>query len=227
MDCTEEERNAFPVERSLMVDKQIAARGVRDERVLSVMRNTPRHLFVPRVQWLDAYKDCALPIACEQTISQPYMVAAMTEMLRIAPGAKILEIGTGSGYQAAVLAQLAGTVVTIERHPALAREACALLESLGCTNVRVIADDGSPGFPEEAPYDGIVVTAGAPTVPPSLPAQLAEGGRLVVPVGNEKIQDIVTIVRRGDLYEQEHGMACRFVPLIGKQGWREGHLFIT
>ena len=150
----------------------------------------------------------------------------MTEMLRIAPGAKILEIGTGSGYQAAVLAQLAGTVVTVERHPALAREARALLESLGCANVRVIADDGSSGFPEEAPYDGILVTAGAPAVPPALPGQLAEGGRLVVPVGNEKIQDIVTIVRRGDLYEQEHGMACRFVPLIGKQGWREGHLFV-
>lgn len=205
-----------------MVETQIIARRIQNAEVISVMQNTPRHLFIPHIHRGDAYGDHALPIACDQTISQPYMVALMTEMLRISKDARLLEIGTGSGYQTAILAQLAATVVSIERHQSLAQEARERLDALGYVNVRILVADGSAGLPEEAPYDGVLVTAAAPRVPPDIPGQLSEGGRLVVPVGNLKIQELVTVIRHGDAYEWEHGMACRFVPLIGGQGWNAG-----
>lgn len=216
-----EEKDACQAARCSMVETQIVARGVTDARVIAAMRTTPRHLFLPRSRSEDAYGDRALPIDCGQTISQPYMVAVMTEMLQIPLHARVMEIGTGSGYQTAVLAQIADRVVTIERHRALAGEARALLTELGYANVRFIAADGSTGFPDEAPYDGILITAGAPRVPDALLGQLAEGGRLVAPVGNEQVQNLVTVIRQGNAYQYEHGMSCRFVPLVGAQGWNK------
>lgn len=219
MPISEEEITAFQEERLRMVESQIIRRGVRDSQVLSAMRATPRHLFVAEGWRAEAYADHPLPIACDQTISQPYIVAAMTEMLQLRPGGTVLEIGTGSGYQAAILARIAGKVISIERHAVLAKQAAAVLAELGYGNVCVIVGDGSLGCPEEAPYDGIVVTAGTPHVPPALLPQLSEGGRLVVPVGNSQVQTLFTVVRHGDRYSREEGMSCRFVPLVGAQGW--------
>lgn len=219
MPFSEEERSAFQQERQHMVETQIIRRGVEDAAVIEAMRLTPRHLFVPASWRPEAYTDRPLPIDCDQTISQPYMVAVMTEMLRLGPEATVLEIGTGSGYQAAILARIAGKVVTIERHETLARKAAAILADLGHANVRVVTGDGSLGFPDGAPYDGIIVTAGAPRIPPALPPQLSEGGRLVAPVGNSLVQTLFTLVRRQDRFSWEHGISCRFVPLVGVQGW--------
>jgi protein-L-isoaspartate(D-aspartate) O-methyltransferase len=175
----------LPDARERMVTTQLAGRGVRDPRVLGAMRDVPRHLFVPEAVARDAYEDRPLPIGEGQTISQPYMVAAMTAALAPGPADRVLEVGTGSGYQAAILARLARSVVTIERHPALAARARAAMDALGITNVRVVVGDGSNGYPDEAPYDRILVTAGAPAVPESLKEQLADGGRLVIPVGRK------------------------------------------
>jgi protein-L-isoaspartate(D-aspartate) O-methyltransferase len=208
--------------REQMVAKQIAARGVTDPRVLSVMREVPRHVFVAVGLQPEAYEDRPLPIGEGQTISQPYMVAAMTAALEPRDSDHILEIGTGSGYQTAILARLARSVVSIERHPRLANRAEQLLASLGITNVRVTVGDGSRGVPAEAPYDRILVTAGAPAVPETLTDQLADGGRLVIPVGSEGYQRLMIIDRHGDRLSDREGEGCVFVPLIGQHGWPEG-----
>jgi len=209
----------LPGARERMVATQIAGRGVTDARVLAAMRDVPRHLFVPETMVGDAYDDRPLPIGEGQTISQPYMVAAMTAVLAPTPTDRVLEVGTGSGYQAAILARLARSVVTIERHPSLAARADATLAALGITNVRVVVGDGSSGYADEAPYERILVTAGAPAVPGPLKAQLADGGRLVMPVGPEALQRVIRIDRQGDLYTEQEGEGCVFVPLIGRYGW--------
>lgn len=202
-----------------MVADQLERRGVRDTRVLDAMRRVPRHLFVLPEQRASAYDDCALPIGNGQTISQPYMVAIMSEALGPVTGTRVLEIGTGSGYQAAILAELAGEVITIERRTELAEAARQRLAALGYKNITVLVADGSSGYAAGAPYSGIAVTAGAPQAPASLRAQLAEGARLVVPIGSQFHQDLVVIERRGDSFVELRGEACVFVPLIGREGW--------
>jgi protein-L-isoaspartate(D-aspartate) O-methyltransferase len=206
-----------------MVAQQLERRGIRDPRVLEVMATTPREAFVPGVPVSVAYDDRALPIDAGQTISQPYMVARMTELLEVEPGDRILEIGTGSGYQAAVLARLGANVTTIERHPDLAEAARERLAALGIDGVDVLVGDGSRGDPEGAPWDGIVVTAGAPSIPAELREQLAVGGRLVIPVGPRSQQELIVVERRGptDWVEWSDG-AVVFVPLVGEAGWAEG-----
>jgi protein-L-isoaspartate(D-aspartate) O-methyltransferase len=205
--------------RERMVATQIAARGVTDSRVLAAMREVPRHLFVPEAVGRDAYDDRPLPIGEGQTISQPYMVAAMSAALAPTPTDRVLEVGTGSGYQAAILARLARSVVTIERHPSLAARAERTLSALGILNVRVVLGDGSKGYPADAPYDRILVTAAAPAVPEPLKSQLADGGRLVMPVGPETLQRLMRINRQADRYTGHEGEGCVFVPLIGEHGW--------
>lgn len=206
-----------------MVDTQIAGRGVRDRAVLAAMRAVPREAFVPPDLAAFAYDDEPLPIGAGQTISQPYVVAAMTAALRLGPGDRVLEIGTGSGYAAAVLSRVAAEVFTIERLPALAEAAARRLADLGYANVRVRQGDGTRGWPEHAPFDGIVATAGGPRVPPSLLAQLAVGGRLVMPVGSlPRFQRLVRVVNvGGDEFPEETLEDVAFVPLIGAEGWPE------
>ena len=205
-----------------MVARQLRRRGIRDERVLEAMATTPREHFVPGVPTSLAYDDRALPIDAGQTISQPYMVARMTELLRLKPGDRVLEIGTGSGYQAAVLARLGAKVTSIERLPDLAEGARAALREVGIEGVDVRVGDGSVGAPDGAPWDGIVVTAAAPSIPDALREQLAEGARLVIPVGPRFQQDLVVVERRGpnDWQEWSDG-AVVFVPLVGEGGWSE------
>jgi protein-L-isoaspartate(D-aspartate) O-methyltransferase len=206
--------------RDDMVTHQLMKRGIRHERVLKAMREVPRHLFVPARCRSMAYEDMPLPIGHDQTISQPLMVAMMTEALRLHGGERVLEIGTGSGYQAAILARLAKVVFTIERISALAAQARATLASLGITNVHVLVADGTLGLPEHAPYDAIVVTAGAPHVPLPLADQLHSDGRLVIPVGDRLDQTLVRVTKTSRGLQTEHLGECRFVPLIGEQGWR-------
>jgi protein-L-isoaspartate(D-aspartate) O-methyltransferase len=202
-----------------MVVGQLQARGIRDSRVLEAMRRVPRHRFVRPGDEYAAYEDRALTIGAGQTISQPYMVATMTEALGIGPASHVLEIGTGSGYQAAVLAEIARDVVTIEVKPDLAEAAEQRFVELGYTNIKLVVADGSLGYPEGSPYDGIIVTAAAPRVPESLKAQLSEGGRLVVPVGTRFQQEVVVVQRQGDSYLERAQDPCVFVPLVGKEGW--------
>lgn len=209
----------LPEARERMVATQIATRGVDDARVLAAMRDVPRHLFVPDDARRDAYEDRPLPIGDGQTISQPYIVAAMTATLAASLTDRVLEIGTGSGYQAAVLARLARSVVTIERHPGLAARAAETLAALGISNVRVVVGDGSLGYPDEAPYERILVTAGAPAIPEALKAQLADGGRLIIPVGSAGFQQLMRVDRHGTLFTEQEGEGCVFVPLIGEHGW--------
>jgi protein-L-isoaspartate(D-aspartate) O-methyltransferase len=208
-------------DRDEMARVQLERRGIADARVLAAMRAVPREWFVPDEVQAQAYADRALPIGSGQTISQPFMVALMTEALGAQPASHLLEVGTGSGYQAAVLSQVAGDVVTIERHPELAAEAERRLEALGCRNVRVVVGDGTEGYPANAPYDGILVTAGAPHVPAALTAQLADGGRLVIPVGTSYQQELLVIERRGNALRETRGEGCVFVPLVGRDGWRD------
>lgn len=205
--------------RLRMVERQIRARGVRDERVLEAMRKVPRHVFVPPDLVDEAYEDHPLSIGKGQTISQPYIVALMTEALELEGNEKVLEVGTGSGYQTAILAELAREVYSIERIPELAREAEARLEDLGYTNVHIKVGNGTLGWPEEAPFDAIMVTAGAPKVPGPLKAQLADGGRLVIPVGSEFHQILYRIKRQKDTFSEEALTSCVFVPLVGEEGW--------
>jgi protein-L-isoaspartate(D-aspartate) O-methyltransferase len=204
-----------------MVERQLVRRGVIDERVLAAFRRVPRETFVPAELAEFAYDDNPLPIGEGQTISQPYVVALMAEAAGIGPEEKVLEVGAGSGYAAAILAELAKEVVTIERHASLAEGARRALQRLGYSNVTVIHGDGSRGFPERAPYDAILVAAGAPAPPGSLKEQLADGGRLIVPVSVDSHQDLKVIKRHGDAFAEENLGAVRFVPLLGEEGWEE------
>lgn len=210
----------YAIARRQMVERQVKARGVTDPLVLEAMRLVPRHLFVEEALRGQAYGDAPLPIGERQTISQPYMVAVMTEALALKGGEKVLEVGTGSGYQAAVLARIAGRVFTLERLPDLARRARRILDAVGCGNVQLRVADGTIGWPEEAPFDGIIVTAGAPGVPDEYRDQLAIGGRLVIPVGSLGSQVLMRVTRTGSqTYTEENLLGCRFVPLIGRRGW--------
>ena len=209
-------------ERNRMVDHQIEARGIRNPRVLAAMREIPRHIFIPSPYDRSAYEDCPLPIGNGQTISQPYIVALMTELLKPEPNDNVLEIGTGCGYQAAILAKLVRKVTSIERIPAVADLARSNLTALGFSNVAVITTDGTLGYPENAPYDGIIITAATPSVPKPLIDQLAENGRLVAPVGGREIQELVVLSRRSGVISQELHGGVRFVPLIGEHGWEGG-----
>ncbi|MGH9399641.1 MAG: protein-L-isoaspartate(D-aspartate) O-methyltransferase [Thermoanaerobaculia bacterium] len=204
--------------RREMVECFVAPRGVDDPRVLWAMKEVPRHLFVPEPVRSKAYGDHSLPIGYGQTISQPYVVGLMTQRLALSPEHKVLEIGTGSGYQTAVLSLLARTVYSLERIAGLARSASAVLKALGCQNVSVKAFDGTYGYPAAAPYDRIIVTAGASDVPEPLLAQLAVGGKLIVPVGPPERQRIRVIRRRRDHFAQEDGEDVVFVPLVGRFG---------
>lgn len=212
----------YSIARRRMVEEQVVARGVSDQRVIEAMRRVPRHLFVPEALAAQAYSDFPLPIGERQTISQPFMVGFMSEALQLKGGEKVLEIGTGSGYQAAVLALLARQVFSLERIPALARQARRTLDACGFARVNIRVTDGTVGWEAEAPFDGIVVTAGAPAIPQSYRTQLAVGGRLVIPVGDRVNQVLVRITRLGETsFREERLFGCRFVPLIGDHGWRE------
>lgn len=202
-------------ERMVMVSEQIESRGVRDPRVLDAMRKVPRHEFVPADYVAQAYGDHPLPIGLDQTISQPYIVAAMTELANLGPGSKVLEIGTGSGYQAAILAELGTEVFTIEILEPLAKRAEETLRRLGYKNVHVRAGDGYKGWPEEAPFDAIVVTAAPPRVPEPLKEQLKVGGRLVVPVG-EQYQELLVLTRTPKGIVERAVFPVRFVPMTGE-----------
>jgi protein-L-isoaspartate(D-aspartate) O-methyltransferase len=212
----------FDNRRRDMVQRQIAGRGVRDRRVLDALLAVPREVFVPERLHEFAYDDTALPIEEEQTISQPYIVALMAEALEIGPDDRVLEVGAGSGYAAAVLSRIAREVYAIERHAALAELARERMRRLGYTNVHIIHGDGTLGWPEHAPYDAIAVAAGGPDVPPALRSQLATGGRLVIPIGTDpRLQELVRVRRTGpDEFKRESLGAVRFVPLVGAQGWR-------
>lgn len=210
----------FEVARKRMVETQIVARGIHDRRVIEAMLKIPRHLFVEEAMAAQAYNDNPLPIGEKQTISQPYMVALMTELLELKGKEKVLEIGTGSGYQAAVLAVLAERVCTMERIRPLAMRARKVLDGLGLLNVNIRVADGTCGWEEEAPFDAILVTAGAPEIPNTLVSQLAVGGRLVLPVGDQFSQTLVRIARQRDgSCTIEDSIGCRFVKLVGKHGW--------
>lgn len=200
--------------------RTLREQGICDERVLTAIRETPRQRFVPPDLAKCAWDNHALPIGLAQTISQPYVVAAMTEALQLTGQEQVLEVGTGSGYQAAILCRLARKVVTIERLASLADQARSVLGGLGCDNVTVVVGDGSQGWPPDAPYNAIIVTAGAPGTPPSLLEQLdPAGGRLVIPVGAEGNQHLVLIERRGEEFRQSGIGPVAFVPLIGTEGW--------
>ena len=205
--------------RAEMVERQLRRRGIADERVLAAMRRVPRELFVPERLVARAYDDGALPIGHRQTISQPYIVATICSLLALEGHERVLDVGTGSGYQAAVLAELAAEVVTIERIAALADEARARLAAAGYANVDVHVGDGSLVVPERAPFDGIAVAAAAPTVPPALYAQLAGGGRLVLPRGSRWGQELVLVERGPDRPIERTSIPCRFVPLLGDEGF--------
>lgn len=211
----------FEIARKRMVQEQIIARGISSPRVIETLLKIPRHLFVQEAMADQAYNDGALPIGEKQTISQPYMVALMSELLELKPQDHVLEIGTGSGYQTAVLASLCRRVWTIERIRPLAMQARKVLDALHLLNVNIKVGDGTLGWPEEAPFDAILVTAGAPAVPEALAQQLAPGGRLVIPVGDAANQTILRIRKQADgSLTSETGVGCRFVPLIGQQGWQ-------
>jgi protein-L-isoaspartate(D-aspartate) O-methyltransferase len=209
----------LPQRRARMVEEQLRGRGIRDPAVLAAMEKVPREEFITREDLGNAYGDYPLPIGAGQTVSQPYIVAAMIAALELRPTDRVLEVGTGTGYQAAILGELAAEVWTIERHAELARKARAILARLGYVNVHVVVGDGSVGLSPHAPFDKILVAAAAPKIPESLVAQLADGGRLVVPVGSrfeqqvqvERKEGAKTIVSLHDL--------CRFVPLVGEEGW--------
>jgi protein-L-isoaspartate(D-aspartate) O-methyltransferase len=207
-------------ERARMVEEQIKGRGITDPRVLAAFRKVPRHRFVPADLAHEAYADRPLPIGAGQTISQPYMVALMTSRLRLQGHERVLEIGTGSGYQTAILAELALEIFSIERLPELLSSAKARLDELGCLNVHVRTGDGSLGWPEQAPFDAIMVAAASPDVPGPLLEQLGDGGRLVLPIGGPHAQTLVEVEKRRGGLRRSAIAECVFVPLVGQHGWR-------
>jgi len=211
--------HALESARSEMVELQLRKRDIRSPRVLEAMNSVPRHLYIPPEYIGDAYADTPLPIGMGQTISQPFMVAAMADALLLEGCEKVLEIGAGSGYQAAVLSLLAREVVAVEFQPSIAEAARTRIAHLGYHNVRVETGDGSQGWPPSAPFDAILVTAAAPYVPPPLLEQLADGGCLVIPVGPAKQQELLRIIKREGRTTRESFFACRFVPLLGRFGW--------
>jgi len=218
--CQADPNMNFDIARRRMVDTQILARGIRDRRVIEAMLKVPRHVFVDEAMSAQTYSDTSLPIGEKQTISQPYMVALMTELLQLGGSEKVLEIGTGSGYQTAILATLADRVYTVERLRPLALRARKALDSLRLLNVNIRVGDGTDGWEGEAPFDAILVTAGAPEVPETLVAQLRTGGRLVIPVGGRTEQTLVRVTRQADgTGRRETSIACRFVKLVGRHGW--------
>lgn len=204
-----------------MVEEQVVSRGIKDLRVVAAMRKVPRHLFVEEALQNQAYNDRPLPIGEKQTISQPYMVALMTEALQLTGKEKVLEIGAGSGYQTAILAEVARKVFSIERVLSLTMRARTLLLDLGYTNVEIKFSDGTQGWEGESPFDAIIVTAGSPDIPQPLVDQLAMGGRLVIPVGDESVQDLIRLTKTEEGVKREDLGGCRFVKLIGKYGWNE------
>jgi len=204
-----------------MVETQLVARDIMDERVLEAMRKVPRHQFVDEALQDQSYSDHPLPIGEKQTISQPFVVALMTESLKLKGGEKVLEIGTGSGYQTAVLCELAGRVFSVERYPGLAYRANQVLQKLGYTNMIIRVGDGSMGWADDAPFDGIIVTAGTPQIPQPLMDQLTVGGRLVIPVGDRFGQDLILVERTPESFNRINLGGVRFVDLVGKWGWKE------
>jgi protein-L-isoaspartate(D-aspartate) O-methyltransferase len=213
--------NNYEKERGRMMDEQILCRGVKDERVLAAMRKVPRHEFLPEAIRGMAYQDSALPLGEGQTMSQPYMVALMSEILGLQGMERVLEIGTGSGYQAAVLSELCGKVYSVERIKLLAERARANLDRLGYRSVAIKVYDGTYGWKEMSPFDAIMVTAGAPDVPAPLVDQLRDGGRMVIPVGERYGQVLLTVVKSPSGAITERSIPCTFVPLIGNHGWKE------
>lgn len=209
----------FSAERHSMVEHQLRRRGIEDERVLEVMGTVPRHEFVSRNHWPEAYADHPILIGEQQTTSQPYIIAAMLQAAVIKPTDRVLEIGAGSGYQTALLAELANQVFAIERYPALVESARQTLDRLGYHNVALVVGDGSVGLPQAAPYDAIIVSAAAPRVPPALVEQLADGGRMVVPVGDANQQVLKLVRKHADSITETALEGCRFVPLIGEGGF--------
>lgn len=210
----------FQTLRDEMVEKQLRERGIHDQRVLDAMRRVPRHMFVASELQHLAYRDCPLPIGENQTISQPYIVALMTELLHLTGTERVLEVGMGSGYQTAILCELAAQVYTLERVPRLAEHGAAALARLGYENVEVHVGDGSQGLPDMAPFDAILVAAAAPALPGPLRSQLSEhGGRMVLPVGDDKRQYLEVVVRQGNRWEIERTIPVRFVPLVGRYGF--------
>lgn len=207
--------------RNMMVEEQLVPRGIFDERVLGAFRKVPRHAFIPDKSLENAYGDFPLPIGEGQTISQPYMVALMTQYLDLKGDEKVIEIGTGSGYQTSILAELAKEVYSVERFDVLAKRAQSVLTSLGYGNIKIKAGDGTEGWDEFAPYNAILVTAGAPSVPQPLVDQLAEGGRLVIPVGGGFSQTLTLVRRQDNKVTQEDICGCVFVPLVGRYGWNK------
>ena len=207
--------------RERMLRQQIVRRGINNARILEAMQHVPRHFFVPKEYQGRAYEDSPLPIGAGQTISQPYIVAYMTQLLQPGPDDRVLEIGVGSGYQTAILAELAGEVVGIERIASLASSAAERLNALGYDRVTIIARDGTLGFPERAPYNGILVAAAGPRIPPSLVEQLTLFGKLIIPVGSNEAQLIKVVEKTPDGVEVSDLTPVRFVPLIGEEGWNE------
>ncbi len=206
-------------QRARMVEEQLRGRGIRDERVLGAMVKVPREAFIAEADAPSAYSDFPLPIGAGQTISQPYIVAAMLQMLDLQPKDRVLEIGTGTGYEAAILSELTAEVWTIERHAELADKAREILQRLGYANVQVVHGDGSRGLPEHAPFDKMLVAAAAPRVPEELPAQLADRGRLMIPVGSRSEQQLQLVRKMGGEISVTQHELCRFVPLVGESGW--------
>ncbi|MCX5894894.1 MAG: protein-L-isoaspartate(D-aspartate) O-methyltransferase [Proteobacteria bacterium] len=217
----DKQNKKWHTERLLMVEHQLKARGISNNKVLNAMAKIPREVFIPAEYRDSAYKDGPLPIGEGQTISQPYMVAIMTQCLQLKGPVKVLEIGTGSGYQMAILLEITPHVYSIERLPAIVQKARENLALAGFEHPSIRVGDGSCGWPEEAPFDGIIVTSGAPRIPSSLKEQLSDGGRLVIPVGSRYSQVLYTVTRQGNGFLEEEITACVFVPLIGKYGWKE------
>jgi len=211
----------FEKERIRMVEEQIVVRGIKDERVLTAMRKVPRHEFLPEAIRGMAYQDSALPLGEGQTMSQPYMVAVMSELMGLSGTERVLEIGTGSGYQAAVLAELCEKVYTVERIKVLADRARATLDRLGYRSVAIKVYDGTYGWKDMAPFDAIIVTAGSPDIPGPLVEQLKEGGRMVIPVGERYEQMLIKVIKTPEGFVTDRNIPCVFVPLIGNHGWKE------